>query len=76
MGGVYQQATSLVTSTNQVCYELVNACYSRYGFEVCPVAYACSFLSFVAHQLYSTNLVSIPGSVIIIPDDGLCLLTP
>jgi hypothetical protein len=33
-GGVMQQATSLVTSTNQLCYDLVSNCYSKYGFEV------------------------------------------
>jgi hypothetical protein len=35
LGGVTQQATSLVTSTNQLCYELVDGCYSVYGFEAC-----------------------------------------
>ncbi|KAF8351645.1 glycoside hydrolase family 16 protein [Amanita rubescens] len=33
VGNVLQQATSVVTDTNQVCYELVDGCYSVYGFE-------------------------------------------
>ena len=33
VGNVLQQATSVVTETNQVCYELVDGCYSIYGFE-------------------------------------------
>ena len=34
VGNIVQQATSVVTDTNQRCYELVDACYSTYGFEV------------------------------------------
>ncbi|KAF8897828.1 glycoside hydrolase family 16 protein [Infundibulicybe gibba] len=33
IGSITQQATSVVTSTNQVCYELVDECYSIYAFE-------------------------------------------
>ncbi|KAL5534071.1 hypothetical protein ACEPAG_532 [Sanghuangporus baumii] len=36
IGGVYQQATSSVSSTNQDCYELSGGCYSVYGFEYKP----------------------------------------
>lgn len=33
--GVYQQASSVVSSTNQMCYEVSAApCFSVYGFEV------------------------------------------
>ena len=32
-GSATQQATSVVTSTNQLCYELVENCFSIYGFE-------------------------------------------
>jgi len=35
-GNVEQQATSVVTKTNQRCYELVEDCYSVYGFEYKP----------------------------------------
>lgn len=34
IGSATQQATSVVTNTNQRCYELVEDCYSVYGFEV------------------------------------------
>ncbi|KAF8622154.1 hypothetical protein AX15_007272 [Amanita polypyramis BW_CC] len=36
MGNVLQQATSVVTDTNQVCYEAIEGCYSIYGFEYQP----------------------------------------
>lgn len=50
-GGAFQQATSVVTQTNQLCYgnffsvpshphshssELIDPCFSVYGFEVSP----------------------------------------
>jgi len=36
IGGDTQQASSVVTTTNQLCYELSDEpCYSTYGFEVC-----------------------------------------
>jgi hypothetical protein len=34
VGNIIQEATSVVTKTNQRCYELVEGCYSIYGFEV------------------------------------------
>lgn len=34
IGSVLQQATSVVTETNQSCYEGETGCYSVYGFEV------------------------------------------
>ena len=33
-GSVLQQATSVVTETNQLCYDAMSGCYSIYGFEV------------------------------------------
>ncbi|KAJ7805406.1 glycoside hydrolase family 16 protein [Mycena olivaceomarginata] len=35
-GSVYQQATSVVTNTNQSCYQLTGGCYSVHGFEYVP----------------------------------------
>jgi len=35
VGNIIQQAASVVTKTNQRCYELVEECYSVYAFEVC-----------------------------------------
>ncbi|KAJ6600808.1 beta-glucan synthesis-associated [Mycena sp. CBHHK59/15] len=36
IGGAYQQATSVVTQTNQGCYELTDKCLSVYGIEYKP----------------------------------------
>jgi hypothetical protein len=36
IGGVTQQATSVVTETNQNCYEGGTGCFSVYGFEYKP----------------------------------------
>lgn len=36
VGNIVQQATSVVTDTNQQCYELVAGCFSTYGFEYVP----------------------------------------
>ncbi|KAF8203180.1 beta-glucan synthesis-associated protein-domain-containing protein [Pholiota molesta] len=36
VGGVFQQATSVVSDTNQQCYELTGGCSDIYGFEYNP----------------------------------------
>ncbi|PBK78840.1 glycoside hydrolase family 16 protein [Armillaria solidipes] len=36
LGGVTQQATSVVTNTDQACYQLESGCFSIYGFEYKP----------------------------------------
>lgn len=36
MGGVYQQATSGVTVTNQSCYTGLSGCFATYGYEYQP----------------------------------------
>ncbi|KAF5371672.1 hypothetical protein D9758_003419 [Tetrapyrgos nigripes] len=36
LGGVFQQATSALTTTDQECYELNSGCFSVYGFEYKP----------------------------------------
>jgi beta-glucanase (GH16 family) len=36
MGGAYQQATSVVTQTDQNCYQVGTGCFSVYGFEYMP----------------------------------------
>jgi len=36
IGGAFQQATSVVSKTNQGCYELDSQCFSVYGFEYKP----------------------------------------
>lgn len=35
-GGVFQQSTSGLTTTNQECYETTGGCFSVYGFEYKP----------------------------------------
>lgn len=44
VGSVLQQATSVVTDTNQSCYEDEGGCYSVYGFEVGQVCIMRSLL--------------------------------
>lgn len=44
VGSVEQQATSVVTDTNQNCYEGETGCYSIYGFEVSYVSVPSSLL--------------------------------
>lgn len=46
-GSATQQATSVVTATNQLCYELVEDCFSIYGFEASRVTF---------RLLHSSNL--------------------
>jgi beta-glucanase (GH16 family) len=46
-GGVFQQATSGVTQTNQACYELEGGCYSVYGFEYKP-GFDDSYITWIA----------------------------
>lgn len=36
LGGAYQQASSVVSKTNQACYELHTGCLAIYGFEYQP----------------------------------------
>ncbi|KAJ7485722.1 beta-glucan synthesis-associated [Mycena latifolia] len=46
-GGAYQQATSVVTLTNQRCYELLEGCFSVYGFEYKP-GFGDSYISWIS----------------------------
>jgi beta-glucan synthesis-associated protein KRE6 len=59
-GGDTQQATSVVTNTNQGCYELDDQCFSVYGFEYTPgydqnvgICF-CSVIGWLLNWLYST----------------------
>jgi beta-glucanase (GH16 family) len=36
VGNVYQEAASVVTNTNNICYEDETGCFSIYGFEYIP----------------------------------------
>ncbi|KAJ7678229.1 beta-glucan synthesis-associated protein [Mycena polygramma] len=47
IGGAFQQATSVVTQTNQQCYELLDNCFSVYGFEYQP-GYNDAYISWIS----------------------------
>ncbi|KAJ7054061.1 glycoside hydrolase family 16 protein [Mycena amicta] len=56
IGGVYQQATSVVTTTDQTCYELVNpACRSVYGFEY-RSGYSDGYISWISDSKIAWTL--------------------
>ena len=57
-GSATQQATSVVTDTNQLCYELVETCFSIYGFEASNILFCLLYSSdFLLHL--STSQVSL-----------------
>ncbi|KAF8076645.1 beta-glucan synthesis-associated protein [Lyophyllum atratum] len=58
-GSATQQANSVVTDTNQLCYELEENCYSVYGFEYKP-GYDDAYISWVSGNATSWTL-NAPG---------------
>ncbi|PPQ66590.1 hypothetical protein CVT26_009490 [Gymnopilus dilepis] len=52
IGSALQQATSVVTNTNQLCYELIQDCYSVYGFEYKP-GYDDAYITWVSDSKVS-----------------------
>ncbi|RPD63538.1 glycoside hydrolase family 16 protein [Lentinus tigrinus ALCF2SS1-6] len=48
IGGVYQQATSVVTKTNQEAYEFSGAQYSLYGFQYKPGVGSDKYMAWIA----------------------------
>ncbi|KAJ6550125.1 beta-glucan synthesis-associated [Mycena capillaripes] len=48
-GGAYQQATSVVTKTNQQCYELIDNCTSVYGMEYKP-GFGDAYISWISDE--------------------------
>jgi len=59
IGSATQQATSVVTDTNQQCYELDSGCYSVYGFEYKP-GYDDAYISWISDNVTSWSL-NAPG---------------
>lgn len=57
IGGDTQQATSVVTQTNQDCYELTGNCYSVYGFEYTP-GYDDNYISWIADNKLAWTLIA------------------
>ncbi|KAG9037321.1 hypothetical protein FRB95_005960 [Tulasnella sp. JGI-2019a] len=55
-GSTYQEATSLVTTTDQNCYELGTGCYSTYGFQYQPGADG--WITWVSDSVPSWTLLS------------------
>ncbi|EIN14050.1 beta-glucan synthesis-associated protein [Punctularia strigosozonata HHB-11173 SS5] len=56
IGGVFQQATSVVTATDQGCYELEQDCFSVYGFEYKP-GFDGAYISWIADNKVSWTLM-------------------
>ncbi|THH13369.1 hypothetical protein EW146_g6838 [Bondarzewia mesenterica] len=56
-GGVYQQAVSGVTETDQACYELKTGCFSVYGFEYVP-GFDNAYITWVANNATAWRLNS------------------
>ncbi|KZT28041.1 glycoside hydrolase family 16 protein [Neolentinus lepideus HHB14362 ss-1] len=54
-GGIYQQATSTVTVTNQECYEGNGGCYSIYGFEYVP-GFDDAYISWITDDTLAVTL--------------------
>ncbi|KAF9481835.1 glycoside hydrolase family 16 protein [Pholiota conissans] len=54
-GSVTQQATSVVTDTNQKCYELIEDCFTVYGFEYKP-GYDDAYITWIADDTVSWTL--------------------
>ncbi|KII90889.1 glycoside hydrolase family 16 protein [Plicaturopsis crispa FD-325 SS-3] len=55
IGGIYQQATSVVTNTDQECYEGNGGCFSVYGVEYKP-GFDNAYISWVANNKISWTL--------------------
>lgn len=55
IGGVEQQATSGVTTTNQGCYEGETGCFSVYGFEYVP-GFDNAYITWVANNQVAWTL--------------------
>ncbi|KAJ6459006.1 beta-glucan synthesis-associated [Mycena sanguinolenta] len=54
-GGVYQQATSVVSNTNQTCYQLIEECYSVQGFEYVP-GYDNAYITWITNNAVTWTL--------------------
>lgn len=59
MGGVFQQAVSSVTETDQNCYELKKGCFSVYGFEYVP-GFDDAYIAWIANNKTAWRL-NAPG---------------
>ncbi|TFK56944.1 beta-glucan synthesis-associated protein [Heliocybe sulcata] len=55
MGGVFQQASSGVSQTDQQCYELTGGCFAVYGFEYKP-GFDGGYISWIADDRLAWQL--------------------
>ncbi|KZP15520.1 glycoside hydrolase family 16 protein [Athelia psychrophila] len=56
-GGQYQQATSVITTTNQDCYESTGQCFGNYGFEYKP-GFDGAYISWIANGVLAWTINS------------------
>ncbi|KDR85358.1 hypothetical protein GALMADRAFT_218450 [Galerina marginata CBS 339.88] len=59
VGSAFQQSTSVVTETNQACYELEGGCFATYGFEYRP-GFDNGYITWVSDNVPSWTL-NAPG---------------
>ncbi|KAJ7487429.1 beta-glucan synthesis-associated protein [Mycena galericulata] len=55
IGGAFQQATSVVTQTDQTCYQLLESCFAVYGFEYQP-GFDGAYISWISGNQLSWTL--------------------
>jgi beta-glucanase (GH16 family) len=55
IGGAFQQATSVVTQTGQKCYQLLDNCFSIFGFEYKP-GFGDAYISWISDGKVSWTL--------------------
>ncbi|CAK5262386.1 unnamed protein product [Mycena citricolor] len=51
-GGIYQQAASVLTTTNQSCYQLLDNCFALHGFQYKP-GYADGYVTWITNSKVS-----------------------
>ncbi|KAJ7445868.1 beta-glucan synthesis-associated [Mycena latifolia] len=54
-GGVFQQATSVVSTTNQSCYQLIDGCSAVQGFEYVP-GYENAYITWITNNQVTWTL--------------------
>nr|GAT60377.1 predicted protein [Mycena chlorophos] len=54
-GSIYQEASSVVTTTNQSCYQLIDGCFATHGFEYNP-GYSDGYISWITNNKKSWTL--------------------
>ncbi|KAF7320569.1 GH16 domain-containing protein [Mycena chlorophos] len=54
-GGIYQEAASVVTTTNQTCYQGISSCYATHGFEYVP-GYDNAYITWLTNNQISWTL--------------------